>query len=88
LAGAEGARVFAEIAPVDEWRVPPIASLSVRKRRIAEFAAFGATAAEIGRALDVSPETVRAHLKRIYERLGVANRVELAACVREAFESS
>ena len=53
-------------------------SLTRRQIEVAEYAAVGATCREIARTLDISPHTVRQHMKRTYELLGVANRVELA----------
>ena len=50
--------------------------------KIAEFAASGASASEIGRALDISADTVRDHLKQIYAMVDVGSRVELAECLR------
>jgi DNA-binding CsgD family transcriptional regulator len=81
--GDEGALLCAEIAPSEAWAMPPLARMSRQKRLVAELAAFGATAAEVGRTLEISPETVRAHLKQIYAELGVGSRVELAEHVRE-----
>ena len=74
--------ILAEIAPAELWRLNPAVAMSVHKRRIAGFAASGATASEIGRALDISADTVRAHLKKIYVELDVGSRVELAECLR------
>lgn len=56
-------------------------SLSPRQREVAEYASVGATAPEIATQLDISVHTVRHHLKSIYERLGVACRVELRAAL-------
>ena len=58
-----------------------IASLTDREREIIAVAATnaGATAREIATSLFVSENTVRNHLNSIYEKLGVANRVELFA---------
>ena len=39
----------------------------------------GATVPEIARHLSVAESTVKEHLRAIYERLGVASRVELAS---------
>ena len=41
-----------------------------------QLLAQGLTAKEIGRALALSPETVRDHMKRIYLKLEASNRVE------------
>lgn len=60
----------------------PVNALSPRLRQVAEFAAAGATAGEIAEALSLSTHTVRGYLKDVYRRLGVANRVELSARLR------
>jgi DNA-binding NarL/FixJ family response regulator len=60
----------------------PVEALSPRLRQVAEFAAAGATATEIGETLELSTHTVRGYLKDVYRRLGVANRVELSARLR------
>ena len=52
--------------------------LSPRQFEIAEYAAVGATAKEIAKLLGISAHTVRQHLKEVYRRLGVANRIELS----------
>jgi predicted ATPase/DNA-binding CsgD family transcriptional regulator len=59
-------------------------SLTPVERRVAEHAAAGMTNPEIARAVFVSRSTVKAHLSRIYPKLGVRGRVELAAVVRDA----
>jgi DNA-binding CsgD family transcriptional regulator len=82
--GDQGKRLFcAEVLPVEEWTIPKLATLSVQKRRVAELAALGATAAEIARSLDVTAATVRTYLRQIYAQLGIATRLELAQHVRE-----
>ncbi len=54
------------------------AMLTRQQREVAKFAAAGATASEIASALDRKTATVRAHLREIYRKLGVASRVDLA----------
>lgn len=49
---------------------------------VAEFAAAGATVAEIAVAIDRSPETVRTHVKEIYRRLSICTRLELQWLMR------
>ncbi len=61
---------------------PPLAraadaSLSDTQRKVADYAAAGATVPEIARSLSSSGETVRTHLREVYRRLGVSCRVEL-----------
>ena len=45
--------------------------------------ARGASNAEIGRALDVSPHAVRKHLERIYRKLGVRSRTGAVCLVHQ-----
>ncbi|MFT6396783.1 MAG: DNA-binding CsgD family transcriptional regulator [Bradymonadia bacterium] len=72
------ATLVMNLAPAVPVPVAVTASLSPRIREAAEFAAFGATAAEIARTMEISVETVRGYLKSAYKTLGVCNRVELA----------
>ncbi len=46
-------------------------------RKVADLAVLGTTVPEIARSLDKSPNTVRVQLKDIYQRLGLASRIEL-----------
>jgi LuxR family maltose regulon positive regulatory protein len=52
--------------------------LSARESEILEHIARGLSNKEIGRALRVAPETVKWHLKNIFEKLNVSSRVEAA----------
>jgi DNA-binding CsgD family transcriptional regulator len=52
--------------------------LTARELEIARRAAAGAHNDEIARALIISPDTVKTHLKRVFVKLGVRNRVQLA----------
>ncbi|MGE0560098.1 MAG: response regulator transcription factor, partial [Burkholderiales bacterium] len=58
-----------------------IATLTVREREIVAITAgnAGATAKTIARILFISEHTLRNHLTSIYNKLGVANRLELFA---------
>lgn len=55
--------------------------LTERERAVAEQVATGATNAEAAAALYLSPSTVKRHLERIYGRLGLTSREELAAAL-------
>jgi DNA-binding NarL/FixJ family response regulator len=52
------------------------AMLTRREKMILEKLAQGKIYKEIGKELDISPETVRKHVYHIYEKLHVNNRVE------------
>jgi predicted ATPase/DNA-binding CsgD family transcriptional regulator len=54
------------------------ASLSPVEREVAERAGQGRSNPEIAEELFMSRNTVKAHLSRVYAKLGVANRTELA----------
>jgi DNA-binding NarL/FixJ family response regulator len=53
-----------------------LASLSARERDILESMAKGFTNIEIGRQLFISEKTVRNHVTRIFEKLGVHSRAQ------------
>lgn len=84
LNGPTGAAVLAIVRPVHRCLVPDILHLTRLKRTIATYASHGATIAEIASAMSRKPETIRAHLKDIYSKLGVSSRVELAELVDRA----
>ena len=52
--------------------------LSVGERTVAELAAAGVTNREIGARLYLSPKTIETVLTRVYRKLGVRSRTELA----------
>ncbi|WP_230960372.1 response regulator transcription factor, partial [Burkholderia territorii] len=45
-------------------------------RKILDHIARGLSNKEVGRALRVAPETVKWHLKNIFEKLNVSSRIE------------
>lgn len=55
-----------------------INSLSTRERDVARLFAEGADYRAIADALHIAPTTVRNHLQKIYAKLGVTNKIEMA----------
>ncbi len=58
-------------------------ALTAQEHRIALAVARGATNREVAAELYLSPKTVEFHLGRVYRKLGVRSRTELAALVAE-----
>ncbi|WP_447802742.1 LuxR C-terminal-related transcriptional regulator [Pseudomonas serbica] len=63
--------------------VSPIASLSERESEVLQLMAQAMTNKKIARTLDVSPETVKWHIKNLFAKLDVASRVEAIAKWRD-----
>jgi DNA-binding NarL/FixJ family response regulator len=57
---------------------PETCRLSKREQEIVSLVATGARNKEIAAELDIAPDTVRAYLRRIYEKLHVHSRTEAA----------
>lgn len=57
------------------------ASLTPAEQRVVDLVAEGLTNPEIGERLFISRRTVQTHLSRVFTKLGVTNRAELAAAV-------
>ncbi len=57
---------------------PGYVALTVREHEVAALAANGLSSREIADKLNLSHRTVENHLQRIYDKLGVSNRQELA----------
>jgi DNA-binding NarL/FixJ family response regulator len=58
--------------------------LTEREREVAEAVATGRSNAEIGADLHMSVPTVKAYVSRLLDKLGCANRVQVAIMVHEA----
>jgi DNA-binding CsgD family transcriptional regulator len=80
LGGAQGVRFLVICEAVEDSL--QCDGLTRRQMEIAEYAAAGATAKEIAKSLQISPLTVKTHLRSIYERLDVGNRIELAEALK------
>jgi DNA-binding CsgD family transcriptional regulator len=67
----------AELARIG-GRPPSTGELTVTERRIAELVAEGRANKEVARELFVTVKTVERNLSRVYEKLGIRSRAELA----------
>jgi DNA-binding CsgD family transcriptional regulator len=55
-----------------------VSGMTAAEARVAELVAAGPTNREVAGELFMSPKTVEAHLSRVYRKLGVRSRAELA----------
>jgi DNA-binding CsgD family transcriptional regulator len=76
------ARLFADRSRAELARVglrpPAPLELTETERQVAELVAAGLTNREAGVRLFISPKTVEGNLARVYRKIGVRNRAELA----------
>ncbi len=61
-----------------------LALLTDREREVAVAVGRGLSNAEIAKELYLSVPTVKAHVSRLFEKLGTTNRVQIAICVHDA----
>jgi len=59
------------------WEGSPVEPLTQRESEIVRSLASGRTAAEIADVLAVSCHTVKTHIRNVYLKLGISNRIEL-----------
>jgi DNA-binding CsgD family transcriptional regulator len=75
------AKARAELGRIGGRRAPARGALSETEAQIAALAAAGRTNAEIAAALIISPKTVKWNLSKVYSKLGLRSRTELAAAL-------
>ena len=88
---ALGATSFAARARAESQRTgarTDAQQLSSTELRVAQLAAEGGTNREIAEALFISPKTVEANLARVYRKLDIGRRTELAAALAGAHRRS
>lgn len=64
-----------------------LATLTEREREVAAAIGSGASNAEVAASLFMSEATVKAHVSRLFTKLDVANRVQIAIVVHDADQS-
>ena len=64
-----------------------LATLTDREREVAAAVGSGASNAEVAASLFMSEATVKAHVSRLFTKLDVANRVQIAIVVHDADQS-
>ncbi len=67
--------------PRDGW-----ASLTTTERAVSRLVAEGLTNGAVARRLYISPHTVNTHLRHVFAKLGVSNRVALTTVVNHSIE--
>ena len=83
---ARGLHVLPEETEVhsgDPVRIRGVDQLTPREGEVLEQLQVGATNAEIAERLAIGVETVRTHARKIYRKLGIASRRELARLERQ-----
>jgi ATP/maltotriose-dependent transcriptional regulator MalT len=77
-------RALGAAAPAPVHRRPGdsgTTQLSMREREVATLVAAGNSNPEIATALYLSPKTIEGHMRRIFEKLGVSSRAQVAATI-------
>lgn len=79
-----GARLFrrAPVVPLDAHGCKAL-GISEREREVLELLVAGRTNKEIARRLNVSPNTVKTHVAKLYSKLEVKRRTEAVLRARE-----
>ena len=75
---------FVDTAGARVQRAAQLAELTGRERAVLTLVARGRSNAEIARDLSVAENTVKTHVGRVLDKLGVANRVQAAIVAHEA----
>lgn len=70
--------IFSAEERTTEPRLLRPSALSERERQVLRMVAAGAANQEIARALNISTSTVRSHLHRVHDKLGLETRVQVA----------
>ena len=69
---------FGKLTLITIRQTDPLDILTEREKEIVDWVTKGLTFKEVGKKLEVAPSTVSNHLYRIYQKLGITSRTELA----------
>lgn len=75
---------FQSVLPSASGTNLAVQGLSEREREVAFAVAKGASNKEIGRQLEITERTVKAHISSVFEKLGVRDRLQLAILLNRA----
>ena len=77
-------RLLAQASSVTGWPAPKTTggALTERERSVLALVAIGQSNKEVARAMSISGETVKSHLKSIYTKLGVQQRAQAVVLAR------
>jgi DNA-binding CsgD family transcriptional regulator len=64
---------------VEKWRGEEKRRLTVREKQVVNLVVEGRSNRQVGQLLDISEETVKLHLYRAYNKLGIDTRHQLLA---------
>lgn len=78
-----GRGIMSDWLDLSRGKKTPTQLLTVREREIANQVLTGKTNHEIARALAIGAETVKRHIRNIYEKCGISSRVELAIYLQD-----
>lgn len=79
VAAVADGRMMFPFVDVSQLASDPFAGLTPRERELLAALAGGLTNAQIAGKLDISLNTVKFHLKNLYDKLGVSNRAQAVA---------
>ena len=89
IVGALGVKCEAhgDLYLIHLWTAGPLDRLTVREREVVNAVAQGLSFKQAAKKIGVAPSTVANHLYRVYRKLGVYSRTELAGLVHPAAKS-